>query len=40
MRLNITIDKGLLRVADEAADAAGLTRSCFIERALETAIGG
>lgn len=40
LRINITIDKGLLRVADEAAEAAGLTRSGFIERALETAIGG
>lgn len=39
LRINITIDKGLLRVADEAAEAAGLTRSSFIERALEAATG-
>lgn len=39
LRINITIDKGLLRVADEAAEAAGLTRSGFIERALEAATG-
>ncbi len=37
LRINITIDKGLLRVADEAAEAAGLTRSGFIEKALEAA---
>lgn len=40
LRINITIDKGLLRVADEAAEAAGLTRSGFIERALEAATDG
>lgn len=38
-RLRITVDKGLLRVADEAAEAAGLTRSGFIDRALEAATG-
>lgn len=40
LRINITIGKGLLRVADEAAEAAGLTRSGFIERALEIATDG
>ncbi|WP_244535575.1 ribbon-helix-helix protein, CopG family [Methylorubrum salsuginis] len=39
MRINITIDKGLLRVADEAAEARGLNRSAYIERALEAATG-
>jgi metal-responsive CopG/Arc/MetJ family transcriptional regulator len=37
LRINITIDKGLPRAADEVAEAAGLTRSGFIERALEAA---
>lgn len=36
LRINITIDKRLLCIADEAA---GLTRSGFIERALEAATG-
>jgi predicted RNase H-like HicB family nuclease len=40
VRINITIDKGLLRVADEAAEAEGMNRSAFIERALEAATGG
>lgn len=40
LRINITIDKGLLRVDDEAAEAAGLTRSGFIERTLEAATDG
>lgn len=35
VRINIIIDKGLLREADEAAEAAGLNLSAFIERALE-----
>jgi predicted RNase H-like HicB family nuclease len=37
-RVNIVIDPGLLRRADEAADARGLTRSGFIEQALEVLI--
>jgi metal-responsive CopG/Arc/MetJ family transcriptional regulator len=40
VRINITIDKGLLRVADEAAEAEGMNRSAFIERALEAATSG
>ncbi|GEL43980.1 hypothetical protein MEX01_45710 [Methylorubrum extorquens] len=36
-RFDITIDDGALRVADEAAEAVGLTQSGFIERALEAA---
>ncbi|WP_162596220.1 ribbon-helix-helix protein, CopG family [Methylobacterium sp. 17Sr1-1] len=39
MRVNITIDKGLLRQADEAAQARGLTRSGLIEDALAATIG-
>jgi predicted RNase H-like HicB family nuclease len=35
VRVNITIDKGILRLADEAAEARGLTRSGFIEQAIE-----
>lgn len=31
VRVNITIDRGLLRRADEAAEAKGMTRSGFIE---------
>jgi predicted RNase H-like HicB family nuclease len=38
VRVNITIDRGLLRRADEAADARGLTRSGLIEAALTDAI--
>lgn len=34
VRVNITIDKGTLRRADEAAEARGLTRSALIEAAL------
>ena len=34
VRVNIMIDKGMLRQADEAADARGLTRSALIEAAL------
>ncbi|WP_393958670.1 hypothetical protein [Methylorubrum sp. POS3] len=37
--MNITIDKGLLSVADEAAEAEGINRSAFIEWALEAATG-
>jgi len=37
-RVNIIIDPGLLRRADEAAEARGLTRSGFIEQALEVLI--
>ncbi len=39
VRVNITIDKGLLRQADEAAEARGLTRSGLIEDALAATIG-
>lgn len=38
VRVNITIAKGLLREADEAAEARGLTRSGLIESALIAAI--
>ena len=34
VRVNIMIDPGLLREADEAAEAAGMTRSGLIEAAL------
>lgn len=34
LRVNIMIDSGLLREADEAAEAAGRTRSGYIEEAL------
>ena len=34
VRVNIMIDKGLLRLTDETAVAQGLTRSAFIEAAL------
>ncbi|MCJ2019648.1 type II toxin-antitoxin system HicB family antitoxin [Methylobacterium sp. E-065] len=37
VRINIMIDKGLLRLTDEAAEARGLTRSAFIEAALTSA---
>jgi predicted RNase H-like HicB family nuclease len=38
VRVNIMIDPGLLREADEAADAQGLTRSAIIEAALRDII--
>jgi len=38
VRVNITIDKGLLRRADETAEAKGITRSAFIEQALDRLI--
>lgn len=37
VRVNIVIDKGLLRLTDEAAEAKGLSRSAFIEAALANA---
>jgi predicted RNase H-like HicB family nuclease len=37
VRVNIMIDKGLLRMTDEAAEARGLSRSAFIESALTIA---
>ena len=37
VRINITIDKCLLRVADETAEAEGMNRSAFVERALKAA---
>lgn len=37
VRVNIMIDKGLLRLTDEAAEARGLSRSAFIEEALISA---
>ncbi|MCJ2092639.1 type II toxin-antitoxin system HicB family antitoxin [Methylobacterium sp. J-072] len=37
VRVNIMIDKGLLRLTDEAAEAKGLSRSAFIEAALVSA---
>lgn len=40
VRVDIMIDKGLLKLADEAAQARGLTRSAFIEAALTDAAGG
>jgi len=40
VRVNITIDKSLLRRADESAEAKGMTRSAFIEHALDHAMGG
>jgi predicted RNase H-like HicB family nuclease len=39
VRVNITLDKGILRRADEQAEAEGLTRSRLIEEALLTRIG-
>lgn len=39
VRVNITIDKGLLRLTDEAADARGLSRSALIESALAAMVG-
>ena len=39
VRINITIDKGILRRTDEAAEANGLTRSRLIEEALLERIG-
>ncbi len=38
VRVNITIDKGLLRLADEAAEARGLTRSGLIESVLAAVV--
>ncbi|WP_432443172.1 ribbon-helix-helix protein, CopG family [Methylobacterium aquaticum] len=38
VRINITIDKGLLRQADEVAEARGVTRSGLIEAALTATI--
>jgi len=38
VRVNITIDKGLLRRADETAEARGLTRSGLIEQALNAVV--
>lgn len=35
MRVNVMIEPGLLHDADEAAEAAGLTRSALIEAALK-----
>ncbi|CAM3221285.1 MULTISPECIES: type II toxin-antitoxin system HicB family antitoxin [Methylobacterium] len=37
VRVNIMIDKGLLRLTDEAAEEKGLSRSAFIEAALISA---
>ncbi|SFI06130.1 type II toxin-antitoxin system HicB family antitoxin [Methylobacterium brachiatum] len=37
VRVNIMIDKGLLRLTDEAAEERGLSRSAFIEAALVSA---
>lgn len=37
VRVNIMIDKGLLRLTDEAAEARGLSRSAFVEAALLSA---
>jgi len=39
VRVNIMMDPGLLREADEAADAQGLTRSGIIEAALRDMVG-
>ena len=40
VRVNIMIDKGLLRRTDEAAEARGWTRSAFIEAALGDKVEG
>jgi predicted RNase H-like HicB family nuclease len=39
VRINITLDKSVLRLADERAEADGLTRSRLIEEALLERIG-
>lgn len=39
VRINITIDKAMLRQADEAAESRGLTRSALIEAALANVVG-
>jgi hypothetical protein len=38
VRVNITINKAMLRQADETAEARGLTRSALIESALAAVI--
>ena len=38
-RVNVMIDPLVLRSADEAAEAEGLSRSAFIERVVKTAVG-
>ena len=38
VRVNITIDKAMLRQADETAEARGLTRSALIEVALANVV--
>ncbi|MDD3287943.1 MAG: type II toxin-antitoxin system HicB family antitoxin [Alphaproteobacteria bacterium] len=39
VRVNVNIDKNLLAAADAAAERSNQTRSAFISRALETALG-
>ena len=39
LRLNVMLEPGIIEATDEAAKAAGISRSLFIERALETSLG-
>jgi predicted RNase H-like HicB family nuclease len=40
VRVNITVDRGLLEQIDEAADMRGLTRSAFLAQAAREKIAG
>lgn len=40
VRVNVTVDRGLLEQIDEAADARGLTRSAFLAQAAREKIAG
>jgi predicted RNase H-like HicB family nuclease len=40
VRINVTVDRGLLEQIDEAADARGLTRSAFLAQAAREKIAG
>ncbi len=40
VRVNVTVDRGLLEQIDEAAEARGLTRSAFLAQAAREKIAG
>lgn len=40
VRVNVTVDRGLLEQIDEAADRRGLTRSAFLAQAAREKIAG
>ena len=40
VRVNVTVERGLLEQIDEAAEARGLTRSAFLAQAAREKIAG